>query len=291
MSKKVINAVDFRVKTGYNVTEVKCMLENICHYVPYRKDYNTLQTVHFVLETKIINMEKFKSGSLFKMYCVKQGKGLLHTSGRVHKLKEGDVFFTFPARDFRIEGEAGFVYMYISFLGVRANQIFDKLKIDSKNCVFAGTPELLRLWENGINIGSDPMGTVSEGVLLYTFGILGTRFEEKQGQKEKGEQSINIIKKYVDENFSDEDFSLEKMSSVLGYNPKYISQLFKKKMSVGINEYLNTVRVQSACTMIEQGTTSVSDIAMRCGFRDAQYFSKVFKSKTGMSPTEYMKNK
>jgi len=291
MSKKVRNAVDFQMKREYNVNGVKNMVENICHYIPYRKDYNTLQTVHFVLETQIINMEKFKSESLFKMYCVKQGKGLLHTSGRVYSLKTGDIFFTFPARDFRIEGEADFAYMYISFLGVRANNLLNKLKIDSKNCVFAGSPELLELWKNGIKAGSDTMGTVSEGVLLYTFGILGARFEEKQGHKEKGEQSFNIIKKYVDDNFSDEDFSLEKTAKVLSYNPKYISQLFKKKMSVGINEYLNTVRVQSACTMIEQGTTSVSDIAMRCGFRDAQYFSKVFKSKTGMSPTEYMKNK
>ncbi len=265
------------------------MIENICHFIPYRKDCNTLQTVNFVLETKVINMEKFKSESLFKMYCVKSGKALLHTSGKVHKIKEGDIFFTFPAQDFRIEGEENFVYMYISFLGVRANMIMDKLKINSKNCVFAAPSEVLDLWVNGINTGSDPLGTVSEGVLLYTFGILSARFAENQGHKEKSKQSINIIKKYVDDNFSDEEFSLYKMSEALGYNSKYISQLFKKKMSVGINEYLNTVRIQSACTMIEQGTTSVSDIAMRCGFSDAQYFSKVFKRKMGIPPTEYMK--
>jgi two-component system response regulator YesN len=79
------------------------------------------------------------------------------------------------------------------------------------------------------------------------------------------------------------------MSSVLGYNPKYISQLFKKKMSVGVNEYLNTVRVQSACTMIEQGTTSVSDIANKCGYADPQYFSRIFKQKMSVSPLAYIK--
>ena len=265
------------------------MIENICHFIPYRRDNNSLQTVHFVLETKVINMEKPRTESLFKMYCVACGRGQLHTAWKVHKLKKGDVFFTFPARDFRIEGENDFAYMYISFLGVRANKILDSFAINDKNCVFTGTASLSEFWKNAINIASDPMGTISEGVLLYTFGVLGARFEEKQGQSEKGVQSINVIKKYVDDNFSDEDFSLEKISKALNYNPKYISQLFKKKMSVGINEYLNTVRIQSACTMIEQGTTSVSDIAMRCGFSDAQYFSKVFKRKMGIPPTEYMK--
>ena len=266
------------------------MIDNICHFIPYRKEQSTLQTVHFVLETQIVNMEKPRTESLFKMYCVAHGKGFLHTSGKVHKLKEGDIFFTFPARDFRIEGENGFAYMYISFLGVRANKIFEKLSINDKNCVFAGSSTLSELWKGAIKMEADPMGTVSEGVLLYTLGVLGARAEKKQ-EIEKGTQSINIIKKYVDDNFSDEDFSLDKMAKALSYNPKYISQLFKKKKSVGISEYLTTVRIQNACTMMEQGTTSVSDIAMRCGFRDAQYFSKVFKSKTGMSPTEYMKNK
>ncbi len=266
-------------------------MENICHFIPYRRDNNSLQTVHFVLETKIINMEKPRTESLFKMYCVVRGKGLLHTAGNVHKLSVGDIFFTFPARDFRIEGEKGFAYMYISFFGVKADMIFDKFGINYKNCVFSGFYELADLWKNAIGVKADPLGTVSEGVLLYTFGILGARLQDKQRRCETGAGSFNVIKKYIDDNFSDEDFSLQKMANELNYNPKYISQLFKRTMNVGISEYITTLRIQNACTMIEQGTTSVSDIATRCGFRDAQYFSKVFRSKTGMSPTKYMKNK
>ena len=40
--------------------------------------------------------------------------------------------------------------------------------------------------------------------------------------------------------------------------------------------------------MLKQGFTSVSDVALRCGYPDAQYFSKVFKRRMSLSPREYM---
>ena len=51
---------------------------------------------------------------------------------------------------------------------------------------------------------------------------------------------------------------------------------------------LNTVRIQHACTLIEQGFTSVSDIASCCGYADPEYFSKVFRGKMGVSPGAYI---
>ena len=99
---------------------------------------------------------------------------------------------------------------------------------------------------------------------------------------------ISAIQKYVDEHFSDPDFSLERLGSDLKYNKKYLSTVFKRHVGVGIVEYLHTVRIQHACTMLKQGFTSVSDVALRCGYPDAQYFSKVFKRRMSISPREYM---
>ena len=40
--------------------------------------------------------------------------------------------------------------------------------------------------------------------------------------------------------------------------------------------------------MIKQEFTSVNDIALRCGYSDAQYFSKIFKARMGVTPTQYI---
>ena len=93
----------------------------------------------------------------------------------------------------------------------------------------------------------------------------------------------------MDDHFSDSGFSLDAISRELSYNKKYISTLFKKHIGIGITEYVNTVRIQNACTMIEQGFISVGDIAEKCGFADVHYFSKIFKAKMGMVPSQYIK--
>ena len=100
--------------------------------------------------------------------------------------------------------------------------------------------------------------------------------------------TVHRIKKYIDDNFSNPDFSCEMLCAALNYNRKYISSLFKRHMQVGIIDYLNTIRIQHACTMMQQGFTSVTDIANLCGYRDAQYFSRVFKERLKLSPRSYM---
>ena len=47
-------------------------------------------------------------------------------------------------------------------------------------------------------------------------------------------------------------------------------------------------KVHYACTLINQGFTSVKEIAAMSGYRDALYFSKVFKRKMGVSPKQYI---
>ena len=47
-----------------------------------------------------------------------------------------------------------------------------------------------------------------------------------------------IIKKYIDDNFSDAQFSIGRIGNELNYNKKYISTLFKKEFNIGIIDYL-----------------------------------------------------
>ncbi len=265
------------------------MNENICHFVPYHKDYHSIHTINFVLETKKQIFNSLKSESVYKMYYVVSGNGFIHTMGKVHQLSEGDVFFTFPSHPFAIESGNDFTYMYISFIGIRGNMIMEKLKISPKNFLFKSFSEVRHFWENGLTTAPEIVDLISESILLYTFTLLGKKvFSFENNNKAKNNVALTV-KKYIDDNFSDTDFSVDKISKELSYNKKYISSVFKKEFDIGIIDYLTTVRIQNACTMIQQGFTSVNDIALRCGYSDAQYFSRVFKNKMSLSPMQYMK--
>ena len=261
------------------------MSDNICHFVSYHKDCYSIHIINFVLETKLQIYKSLKSESIYKVHYVNSGRGMLHTMGKVQPLAAGDVFVTFPASPYCIESIEDFSYMYISFLGSRSNMIMERTGVSVRSFLFSGCNELHDIWSKGIHSNSELLDLISESVLLYTFSYIGNKTLATDSKTKSAGHAALIIKKYIDDNLSNTDLSLESISKEFSYNKKYISTVFKKYFGIGIAEYLNTVRIQHACTLIEQGFTSVSDIANCCGFADPQYFSKVFKQKFGTAPS------
>lgn len=263
---------------------------NICKFIPVHHSESIMNTINFVYETKEQSFDKLKISAVYIMNFVTEGKGWLHMAGSRYELEAGDIFFVLPAVPYCIESQENFKYLYISYIGIRANILMERLKIDSRHLLFKNFQTLHGFWQNALeisNLGNIDM--LSESVLLYTFSMIENEITEP-GCLAKGANSVLLIKKYIDENFSDTDMSLEKISREFSYNKKYISTAFKKQMKAGVCEYLNTVRIQNACTLIEQGFTCVKDIAFLCGYTDQMYFSKIFKKKLGASPREYMLN-
>lgn len=266
------------------------MNHNICHFIPYKKDYHSLHTINFVLETKPQIYSSLNSESVYKMHYVCSGTGILHTAGKSTPLTSGDIFFTFPGTPHCIESIDSFTYMYISFLGARGNMMIEKLTVSSQNFHFSNCNEMYDFWQKGLNTLPEISDWIAESVLLYSFHFLGNTHLSSGKKKTAKENVALIIKKYIDDNFSQQKLSLNAISTELSYSPKYISTIFKKTFNIGIAEYLNTLRIQNACTLISQGFTSVSHIASQCGYADPQYFSKVFKQKMGVSPQKYICN-
>lgn len=84
------------------------MEQNICHFIPFHKDFHSIHTINFVLETKLQQYDRLKSESVYKMYYVRSGQGYIHTPGKITPLMQGDIFFTFPAAPFAIESMEDF---------------------------------------------------------------------------------------------------------------------------------------------------------------------------------------
>ena len=264
--------------------------QNVCRYVPREMSEHSIHTVNFVLETERQVYTGLRLKALYTMYLVVEGRGRLHTQGTVRELQAGDLFFSFPAEPFAIESVESFQYMYISFLGARGNQLMEKLEVSPHSCFFTACEEVIPVWMQGIQTPSELSDIASEAVLLHTFAYLGKRQAKFSSRDRQGINLVSAIQKYVDEHFSETEFTLDRLGKELKYNKKYLSTVFKKHVGVGIVEYLHSVRVQHACTMLHQGFSSVSDVAFRCGYSDAQYFSKVFKIRMGVSPRVYMEN-
>ncbi len=87
----------------------------------------------------------------------------------------------------------------------------------------------------------------------------------------------------------DGDVSLEQISKAVAASPSKISRTFKNEMGIGLSDYINQKRVDLAVSLIRDTQLSMTEIAYKVGFNDANYFSKVFRKFTGESPASCRK--
>ena len=77
------------------------------------------------------------------------------------------------------------------------------------------------------------------------------------------------------------------MAELSFLNPAYFSALFKQRTGVTFVERLTAIRVEAAKQLLASTNELVTEVADRTGFRNVRHFNRVFKSETGLSPTEY----
>lgn len=96
------------------------------------------------------------------------------------------------------------------------------------------------------------------------------------------------IKQYLSAHLY-ETVSLEKLAGDLGISPNTAMHAFKRDVGMGIIAYFTKLKIERAMLIISEGELSLRTISERLGFESPEYFSRVFKKQTGMSPTEYSK--
>jgi len=73
-------------------------------------------------------------------------------------------------------------------------------------------------------------------------------------------------------------------------NPKYLSTIFKSEKGQSLAQWVIDQKIQKACKLlIAPDENPISEIARRLGYHDARYFSRLFKKKMGLTPTDYRK--
>lgn len=97
---------------------------------------------------------------------------------------------------------------------------------------------------------------------------------------------IQKCKNYIEEHYM-KDISLEDAAQKFHFNPSYFSNLFKTYSSLGFSEFLTKVRIRKAQQLLRDSEDNVSDIARMVGYKDATYFSRIFKREVGISPDKY----
>lgn len=98
---------------------------------------------------------------------------------------------------------------------------------------------------------------------------------------------VNQVIEFVGKNYQ-EDISLEMCAAQLDSSYTHLSRAFKQETGMRFVEYLNRQRVSKAESLLIRGEVPMKEIVERSGFRNYNYFFKVFKEITGMKPGEFV---
>ena len=264
------------------------MFKDICNFLPKISNYNFFNVINTVCETGQPENPELAVSATYKMYIITEGTGLFCNEKGEALLEKGDILVMPPSVKYAIKNTGGISFIYASYLGTRATMLMETYKIERCGAVFKNYSHLIPLWLSMVEKNFENASIACEGVILYTFSEIGSEIFSKNKDKSL-DNAAHRIKSYIDKNLSDTTLNLEKIAFELNYHPKYVSYTFRKEFKINVNNYIRTLRIQNACTLMEQGITQIKNIANLSGFQDPLYFSTVFKRKMGLSPKDYIR--
>lgn len=118
--------------------------------------------------------------------------------------------------------------------------------------------------------------------------LFGAQENTQTELSEEKNHLVELAKEYVEEHYY-KNLMLADVAQKVGISAGYLSTLFQRELSKGFVDYLNEIRIEHACTYLQQNYLKTYEIAYKVGFKDEKYFSKVFKKMKGQSPSEYRK--
>lgn len=160
----------------------------------------------------------------------------------------------------------------------------------SLNMVIKRAGEAMRLTDNG-GVEEDRENDFFERT--ETFAEMNQYLQERlSGLFESGEaqKSAYVVKKVMDdiwENYGDSSLSIRTLADHVYLTPTYLSNLFKKSTGQTIGQYLVDVRIEKAKRLMKEPQLKFYQVASMVGYEDPNYFAKIFKKKTNMTPSEH----
>ena len=153
------------------------------------------------------------------------------------------------------------------------------LGCDTNEMESADTEEVLA--ESGKNM---------ESAIAYAKKMISQAIEIRdQNSGNKNRSILKTAVDFIDSHYMDEEISLNTVANVANVSANHFSALFSQNMGQTFIEYLTSLRMNKAKELLRCTGMRSSEIAGEIGYKDAHYFSYLFKKTQGMTPSDYRK--
>ena len=229
-------------------------------------------------QNRIISSDDLQSGSL-DLLDLKENDPLVD---RLKYASQNDISAIIEESMILIRNNPGQFSVFASYLLVdlifAVSKLVEKLGGNIKEL----NPEILqRSYVDTAVSDEELFKQTLEQVLKFALNFRDSKMTGKYGDV------ILKAKKYIEENYADQNTTLTSVAEAVCLSPNHFSTIFSQECKTTFIEYLTNVRMENAKRLMRETDMKGYDIAYECGFSDPHYFSYIFKKNTGLSPREY----
>ncbi len=125
------------------------------------------------------------------------------------------------------------------------------------------------------------------GLQLTLLGYLIDQVRHGRPRQGTGHTKVQEAKRLVTMRLSYPGLCVQNLAGIIGCNPDYLSNLFRKETGETLSAYITRKRLAAACEYLTTTTMTVSEVAWACGFNDPSYFTYRFRQTNGTPPATY----
>ena len=223
------------------------------------------------------------------------GKGTVRCNGMEYRLQAGDVYHLPLGCDFVSFSDKNdpWIKIWVSAYGELLPRILQAYRLHA-SMYFADTPcypifkQILRICRNDALSIAEKEDAVS--LLLHTLIRELYRHTSDSGNPGTAKPpDAELLKTYLDNHMCDQ-VKIKDLSALIFKSNSQTIRIFETAFGMTPYQYLLQLRLASAKQLLSQTNLSVKRIAFSLGFSDEHYFSHLFKSKIGKTPTGYRKS-
>jgi AraC-like DNA-binding protein len=230
-----------------------------------------------------------KSGQ-YAMIAAVRGNLSVATHGKYVVLQPGQVLVLHEPGAYTVQAVADCLCMEVQVQGELADRLLlDLLEDDS--VVFSRSASAVRETVMTLSVLEDEHPPVSgDTASAYAYSLLIKLREDHMRQQEEEDHLPPLVESAIA--IIQEEFpfleGLDELAERLEVSKAHLIRTFTKKTGISPGKYITRVRIEYAKLLLQDEDASISYVAESSGFANANYFAKVFRRETGMSPTEYL---
>jgi len=190
-----------------------------------------------------------------------------------YSIEVTDEHYTFIYVDFFFENPDGIIF---------ENEIFSDKGIALLESLFE---KFYKLWTLG-----DFADKIYCWSLLYQICFEITKISLSQYVGGTRKRQMEETAEYILQHISDKELSVSGLSKRYGISEGHFRRIFGQVYHTSPVKFITDLRIKQAKIFLREDNSAISEIADRCGFQNHYYFSKIFKSITNMTPSEYRRS-